>query len=116
MQPRSVLNREVLRLIAATNGAIPKRWDYDWRIVLQNLTADFKDANNAVIHNTSQDWPNTLTIASEKDLFLAQTIDLIKAIQEDRPTLVPIDEGVRSLKLALSASYSAQHDLPMKIE
>ena len=64
-------------LIAATNGAIPNRWDYDWRVVLPTITADFTDANNAVIHDTSHSWPNTITVASERDLFLAQAMDLV---------------------------------------
>lgn len=105
-----------IAVIAATNGAIPNRWDYDWRVVLPTITADFTDANHAVVHNTCQDWPSTLTVASGKDLFLAQTIDLLSAIREDRPPAVPIEEGVRSLNLALSAVLSAQQDIPIRLE
>jgi predicted dehydrogenase len=105
-----------IAVIAATNGAIPNRWDYDWRIVLPTITADFTDANHAIFHDTRHDWPSTLTVASEKNLFLAQTLDLLAAIREDRPPAVSIDEGVRSLNLALSAVLSAQQDQPIRIE
>ena len=105
-----------IAVIAATNGAIPKRWDYDWRVVLPTITADFSDANHAVVHDTRQDWPSTLTVASEKDLFLAQTVDLLTAIRENRMPAVPIDEGVRSLNLALSAVQSAQQGIPINLE
>lgn len=105
-----------MAVIAATNGAIPNRWDYDWRVVLPSITADFTDANHAVIHNTRQNWPSTVTVASEKDLLLAQTLDLLAAIREDRTPAVTIDEGVRSLHLALSAVHSAQRDIPIRLE
>jgi predicted dehydrogenase len=105
-----------IAVIAATNGAIKNRWDYDWRVVLPTLTADFTDANHVVVHNTSQEWTSTLTVASEKDLLVSQALDLISAIREDRPPLVSIEEGVRSLNLALSAVHSAQQDIPIRLE
>jgi hypothetical protein len=43
-------------------------------------------------------------------------LDLIRAIQEDCPTQVPIEEGVRSLSLALAAAESAQKNTPVNIE
>jgi predicted dehydrogenase len=99
--------------ISATNGAIPGRWDCDWRLVLPELTADFQDANHAVFHQTSQPWTATTTVAAEKDMFLAQALDLLSAIRDDRPTSVPIEEGVRSLGLALAATQSAQSHTPV---
>jgi predicted dehydrogenase len=105
-----------IAVIAATNGAIKNRWDYDWRVVLPTLTADFTDANHAVFHNTSLEWSSMLTVTSEKDLLLAQARDLITAIHEDRAPLVPIEEGVSSLNLALSAVFSAEQDIPIRLE
>lgn len=104
-----------IAVISATNGAIPNRWDYDWRIVLPTVTADFTDANQAVAHNTANSWSGKIHITSEKDLFLAQTEDLLSAIHEDGPTAVPIEEGVRSLNLALSAALSAERGVPVDI-
>ena len=102
--------------IAATNGAIPERWDCDWRIMLPGLTADFADANHAVFHQTDQTPPTSTSVSSEKNLYLAETLDLIAAIREDRPASVPIEEGVRSLHLALSAMRSAEENIPVDIE
>jgi len=99
--------------ISATNGAIPGRWDCDWRLVLPGLTADFQDPNHAVFHQTSQTWPSAVTVAAEKDMYLAQTLDLLAAIRDDRPTAVPIEEGVRSLGLALAATRSATTGAPV---
>lgn len=102
-------------VFAASNGALPNRWDYDMRVILPGLTIDFEDANHAVFHHTSQEWPATTTIAAEKDIHLAETLDLLAAIREDRPTAVPIEEGVRSLSLALAAARSAEQDTPVDI-
>jgi predicted dehydrogenase len=104
-----------IAVFAATNGAIPNRWDYDVRVILPGLTAGFEDANHAVFHHTRQEWPATTTVAAEKDMHLAETLDLLAAIREDRPTAVPIEEGVRSLRLVLAAARSAEEDAPVDI-
>jgi len=102
--------------ISATNGAIPNRWDYDWRFFTGDLTADFSDANHAIFHHTTvKDLPQT-TIAAEDDLYLAETLDLLAAIREDRDPQVPIEEGVLSLKLALAAAQAAEQDAPVSLE
>ena len=46
-------------VFAATNGAIPNRWEYDLRVVVPGLTADFENANQAVFHHTAGAWPTT---------------------------------------------------------
>jgi predicted dehydrogenase len=104
-----------MALFAASNGAIPERWDYDMRVILPGLIADFEDANHAVFHHTHQEWPATTTIAAKKDFYLAETLDLLAAVREDRPTAVPIEEGVRSLRLALDAVQSAEQGIPVEI-
>jgi predicted dehydrogenase len=104
-----------MAVFAASNGAVPNRWDYDMRVILPGLTADFEDANHAVFHHTDREWPATTSVASEQDMHLAETLDLLAAIREDRPTAVPIEEGVRSLRLALAAARSAEEDAPVDI-
>lgn len=104
-----------LAVMAATNGAIPGRWDCDWRIVLPGLTADFADPNHATLHSTEAAWPSLTTIASEKDMYRALTLDLLEAIRKDRSPAVPIEEGVLSLELALAAARSAEQRLPVLV-
>jgi len=108
-----------LAVLAATNGAIPNRWDYDWRLMLPGLTADFSDANHAVFHDTRPVDPGVTvpaeTVASDGDLYLAETLDLLAAIRDNRPTAVPIEEGVRTLRLALAASQAAERNAPVDL-
>ncbi|MHB0858685.1 MAG: Gfo/Idh/MocA family protein [Anaerolineae bacterium] len=103
-----------IAVVAATNGAIPNRWESDVRICLPGLTADLVDANNGVLHHTNGDLPATM-VAGESDLYLAETLDLLAAICDDRPTAAPIEEGFRSLRLALAAARSAELDAPVDI-
>ena len=104
-----------MAVIAATNGAVPNRWEYGWRLFMPGLTADFQDANHAVLHHTGQPYAAATTIAAEKDMHLAETLDLLAAIRDDRPTVAPIEEGVRSLNLVLAAARSAELGAPVSI-
>jgi predicted dehydrogenase len=104
-----------IAVISATNGAIPNRWEYEWRLVLPGITADFSNANQAVFHYTDRTYPATATIAAERDLYLAETLDLLAAIREDRSPAVPIEEGVLSLNLVLAAVNASQQNLPVAV-
>ncbi len=103
-----------LAVVAATNGAIPNRWDNDVRVCLAGLTADLADANVGTLYDTAGDSPPQ-RIASEEDVYLAETLDLLAAIRGDRPTVAPIEEGYRSLRLALAAARSAELGAPVDI-
>jgi len=96
-----------LATIAATNGAIPGRWDSDWRVVLPRLTADFRAANDATMHHTGREPLTSEVIASDADMVMAQTLDLLAAIRDGRPALCPLDEGARTLRLGAAAMQSA---------
>lgn len=94
--------------ISATNGAIPGQWISQAELVTDHLTVSFTDSNNATLHHTNLSWPRTTTIASQKDLFLAETRDLLTAIRTGGRTRTPISEGARSLQLVLAARESAE--------
>ena len=105
-----------LAAINATNGAIPNRWEYDWRLVMPGLVADFDNPNRAVFHQTDQTPVASEPVAAETDLYLAETLDLLSAIRDDRPTAVPIEEGLRSLELVLAARSSAETGVPVILD
>jgi predicted dehydrogenase len=101
-----------LGVLAATNGAIPDRWISDYRVVAQRLTAEFANANQAVFHFTAQPGTPTQAIAGDRNLHLAELLDLITAIRTGRRTRTPLREGALSLDLALAARRSADTGLP----
>jgi len=100
--------------VSATNGAIPGKWIAQLDLIARGLTANFLDANNATIYHTLNPWERKTEIASSKDIYLAETIDLLDAIEQDRPTRVPMIEGAKSLQLVLSASRSAEEGKPIE--
>jgi predicted dehydrogenase len=104
-----------LATVAATNGAIPGRWDSDWRVVLPHITADFSSANHATIHHTGVSPPTATSISSDRDLVMSQTLDLLSAIRDKRQAVCPLSEGVRSLQLGLAAMQSAKTGLPVNM-
>jgi predicted dehydrogenase len=95
-------------VIYATNGAIPNRWINDYRVVSRQLTADFTDANHAVIHHTAEPNRQPEVIASDRDVYLSEMQDFLNAIHAGYKTRVPLREGAKSLDLALIATHSAQ--------
>jgi predicted dehydrogenase len=99
--------------VAGTDAAIPGQWINAFKLVTQRLTVDFDHANQAVLHHTDAPWPRQTTISSQKDLFLAETLDLLEAIEKDRPTKVPMVEGARSLQLVLAASRAGETRQPV---
>jgi predicted dehydrogenase len=101
--------------LIGSNGAIPGKWISQVRVILPGLTADFDGPNHGVFQHTAAGSPSTVTVDSQRNVFLAEALDLIGAIREDRPTAVPIEEGVRSLRLALAAAESARRDTPVDI-
>ena len=95
-------------VIYATNGAIPEKWINDYRLVSQKLTAEFSNANNALLHFTAETPVRTETISSEKNVYLAELQDLLTAIHTDGQTRTPMREGAKSLDMALAATRSAE--------
>jgi predicted dehydrogenase len=97
-----------LGVIYATNGAIPNRWINDYRLVAQNITTEFRNANNATLTFTGESAPPPEQIASERDIHLAAMVDFLQAIRNGGQTRTPLREGAKSLDMALAATRAAQ--------
>lgn len=94
--------------VAGTNGAIPGRWLSSYDLVTQNLTVTFADANHATLTHTNVSPVKEETINSSRNFSLAQTLDLLEAIEHDRPTRTPMIEGRKTLALVLAATQSGE--------
>jgi predicted dehydrogenase len=97
-----------LGVLYATNQAIPGRWINDYRVVAERVTADFANANNATIHLTGGSGQEALVVASQRDVYFAQMLDLLAAIATGSETRTPIREGAMTLDMALAAQRSAE--------
>jgi len=102
--------------IAGTNGAIPGKWINQWKLVTQNFTVEFENANNATLVQTNLPHARILTVNSDKDLYLAETLDLLNAIETDGETLCPIEEGAKTLKFVLAVRESGETGKVVTVE
>ena len=89
--------------VAGTNGAIPGRWISSYELVAKNLTVSFADANRATLTRTNVQPPKVEEIQGSRDISEAETLDLLDAIEQNRPTRTPMIEGARTLELVLAA-------------
>jgi predicted dehydrogenase len=104
-----------LGVIYATNGAVPGQWIKEWRVVAQNLVAEFADWNHATFTSTTGPGLTPQVIASEQDVFVLQLQDLVSAIRANGATRTPLREGARSLDLVLAAARSAERGTEIPI-
>jgi predicted dehydrogenase len=95
-------------VVYATNNAIPGKWINDYRVVSKNITAEFKNANQAEFYITNQDPVKSISMNSERDFTKFQTLDLISAIRNGGATRTPMIEGAKSLDLVLAAVTSSE--------
>ena len=75
----------------------------------------FDNANSAVFHHTDEAEPRTTTINSDRNMTLAQALDLLDAIETGGDTRTPISEGAESLRLVLAVNQSAESGKPVKL-
>lgn len=104
-----------LGVIYATNAAVPNQWRKGWQVITQNRFAEFSDWNHATFTPTDVPGRAPETIASDRDPFVAELQDLLKAIRADTPTRTPMREGARSLDFALAAARSNEIHAPVDL-
>ena len=100
--------------LSASNIAIPGVWHKEWAIMAQRATGRFTSWNEAVLTRTNGE-PESETVSGTTDPFVAQLADVAAAIAERRDPYIPLSEGARSLRLALSAVRSANERCELRL-
>ncbi len=104
-----------LGVVYATNAALPHQWIKEWRVVTQNVLAEFSDWNHATFTPTGAPNAALLFVASERDVFVAQLQNLVQAIQTNGETRTPMREGARALDVVLAAVESNARGMPVEV-
>jgi UDP-N-acetyl-2-amino-2-deoxyglucuronate dehydrogenase len=94
--------------VGGTNGAIPGKWTSAFELVARKLTVSFASANEATLTRTDVQPPVAEEIHGKRDVSLAETLDLLKAIESGGATRTPMIEGLRTLELVLAASRAGE--------
>ncbi|MDL2205971.1 Gfo/Idh/MocA family oxidoreductase [Eubacteriales bacterium OttesenSCG-928-N13] len=98
-----------LGTITGSNCAIPGRWDGHFRIVFENLVADFFDHNHAKLTFTKEDNRveelsfDTPVTFDEDEYFMA-------VVRGERPEITPISHGLKGLQLVMGL-YDEAHGI-----
>lgn len=92
--------------LSASNIAIPGTWHKEWAIMAERMTGRFTSWNDAVLTRTRGELVSE-TVAGDTDPFVGQLADVADAIAGKREPYVPLREGARTLRLALTAVQSA---------
>ena len=100
--------------LTASNIAVPGVWHKEWAIMAERMTGRFTSWNDAVLTRT-QGEVSSETVVGKTDPFVAQLSDVADAIAEKRQPYIPLLEGAKTLRLALSAVQSAKEgrELPL---
>jgi predicted dehydrogenase len=95
-------------VLYASNGAIPNRWEYDFRLVAKKLTVQADDANHALITYTAGSEVRTETVSSDQDVYDMEMDQFLAAVRTGAPTTTPMREGAMTVAMAAAAMKSAQ--------
>ena len=98
MDPITLAGLLATASIVGTNTAIPNSWLSYWDLITERRAVHFTDGNHADMHYTDRSPSPQLSIASEKNGHLAETLDLLAAIEADGETRCPISEGAETLR------------------
>ncbi|MEM1606718.1 MAG: Gfo/Idh/MocA family oxidoreductase [Candidatus Bathyarchaeia archaeon] len=100
--------------ITATTWGANAQWWFKWWIAAKNYTFESRDINTLTLYSTKPPTKVT-TISEERDTYLLEAKDFIRAILEDKDTKTPIEEGAKTLEFTLAASKSAEIGKPITL-
>lgn len=90
----------------ASNVAVPGIWHKEWAVYAERMTGRFASWNDAVLTCTAGETAIE-EITGPTDPFVAQLVDVHRAISSGGAPYVPLAEGAKTLRLALAARQSA---------
>jgi predicted dehydrogenase len=94
-------------VLNATNGAVPGKWEKSWQVTAERMTGQFTGWNSAVLTHTQGGAIKVERIDTQTDVFVAQLTDIADAISARRAPRVPLEDGAKTLRIALAAARSS---------
>ena len=96
--------------ITATNCGIPNRWDTFVDITFEKVTARFQDPNEATFYYIDSDGASEEYFSQQVDPKLEEVSEFLEIVREDKPSICPVDEGLRSLMYVEASQRSSKMD------
>jgi predicted dehydrogenase len=85
--------------LSASNCAVPGRWLASYRLMCQNLTAEYSSVEGGRIDWTGQNAGDTEEFGPSEDLHMAVMLDFLKAARSGTPASVSIRSAYRAQEL-----------------
>lgn len=85
--------------IAGSNCAVPGKWEKSLTVICENLSVEFDNIVDAVFNYTEKDPVEEEIVTTEKDLYYAESRDLVEAILKNKSTTTPIRDGLKAMIL-----------------
>lgn len=98
----------------ASNIAVPGVWHKEWAVHAERMTGSFTSWNDAVLTRTVGESA-VEEITGPTDPFVAQLVDMHRAITTGSAPYIPLAEGAASLRLALAARQSADERREIRV-
>jgi predicted dehydrogenase len=95
--------------ISGSNCAIPNQWNGFFKVICQNLVAEFKDHNNATFIYTTKD-NKVIEISIPVDAGYEEDEYFISVIKGEKPEFAPISDGLIGLKMVSGVIESSKKD------
>jgi predicted dehydrogenase len=100
-----------LASITGSNNAVPGRWSGDVSLICEKMMVkDLVGPEATLFHHDGPDSGESVTlekVRNDADPYRAETQSFFDAIRGSRKSAVPIQEGLRDLKLVTAAVQSA---------
>jgi len=98
----------------ATTWGVPNQWWLRWSIATKNYTLE-SSGSDSLTFNTTTAPVKTHMISEDRDIYLLEARDLVRAISEDGETRTPMKEGAKTLELTLAARRSMETGQPVRL-
>lgn len=96
--------------ITGSNCAVKNQWNGRFRIVCENMIADFDDFNHARFIDTRGDEPVVQTVACDVDATWAEDWYFIETVQGRRTPFATLAEGFQGLKMVSAVVESSKNN------
>ena len=100
--------------IVATTWGIPNQWWIRWLMATKNYTMESSNYNHLIFTSTKAPVKAQM-ISEERNVYLLESKDLIRAILEDGETRTPIEEGAKTLEFTLAVKKSMETGQPVNL-
>lgn len=100
--------------VVSTLWGVPSHSWFRWLIATENYTLESPKLGILTTYTTKAPVKVT-TISEERDLILLQTLNLVKAILEDKETRTPMAEGTKTLEFTLATMRAMETGRVVKL-